>query len=212
MMALLSSFMVVALAEMGDKTQLVALSMASRYRRPWAVMLGILIATTINHALASSVGVWAASRLPTAVVEWILGLSFIGFGVWTLVPDTYEEPTKRPTWGPLVTTTVVFFLAEMGDKTQLATVALAARFGSPVAVTAGTTLGMVAADALAVFAGNYLATRLSIIDRKSTRLNSSHGYISYAVFCLKKKKKSRRRPSTEYRQRLSWINTTAFPT
>ena len=162
-MALLSSFMVVALAEMGDKTQLVALSMASRYRRPWAVMLGILIATTINHALASSVGVWAASRLPTAVVEWILGLSFIGFGVWTLVPDTYDEPTKRPTWGPLVTTTVVFFLAEMGDKTQLATVALAARFGSPVAVTAGTTLGMVAADALAVFAGIYLATRLSII-------------------------------------------------
>src|SRR5207247_10799148 len=91
MMALLSSFMVVALAEMGDKTQLVALSMASRYRRPWAVMLGILIATTINHALASSVGVWAASRVPTAVVEWILGLSFIGFGVWTLVPDTYDE-------------------------------------------------------------------------------------------------------------------------
>src|SRR5881296_3760328 len=139
MMALLSSFMVVALAEMGDKTQLVALSMASRYRRPWAVMLGILIATTINHALASSVGVWAASRVPTAVVEWVLGLSFIGFGVWTLVPDTYDEPTKRPTWGPLVTTTVVFFLAEMGDKTQLATVALAA------------------------LAGNYLATRLSII-------------------------------------------------
>src|SRR6266704_1736748 len=163
MMALLSSFMVVALAEMGDKTQLVALSMASRYRRPWAVMLGILIATTINHALASSVGVWAASRVPTAVVEWILGLSFIGFGVWTLVPDTYDEPTKRPTWGPLVTTTVVFFLAEMGDKTQLATVALAARFGSPVAVTAGTTLGMLASDALAVFAGSYLATRLPMV-------------------------------------------------
>src|SRR2546429_142197 len=157
MMALLSSFMVVALAEMGDKTQLVALSMASRYRRPWAVMLGILIATTINHALASSVGVWAASRLPTAVVEWILGLSFIGFGVWTLVPDTYDEPTKRPTWGPLVTTTVVFFLAEMGDKTQLATVALAARFRAPFTVTVGTTLGMLAADALAVFGGTYLA-------------------------------------------------------
>jgi len=160
--ALLTSFLVVALAEMGDKTQLVALSMASRYRRPWTVMLGILIATTINHALASSVGVWAATRVPGAVVEWILGLSFIGFGVWTLVPDTYDEPTKRPAWGPLVTTTVVFFLAEMGDKTQLATMALAARFGSPAAVTAGTTLGMLAADALAVFAGNYLTTRLPI--------------------------------------------------
>jgi putative Ca2+/H+ antiporter (TMEM165/GDT1 family) len=163
MTALLSSFMVVALAEMGDKTQLVALSMASRYQRPWAVLLGVLIATTINHALASSVGVWAANRVPSIVVEWILGLGFIGFGVWTLVPDTYDEPTKRRVWGPIVTTTVVFFLAEMGDKTQLATVALAARFGSPVAVTAGTTLGMLAADALAVFAGNHLATRLSIV-------------------------------------------------
>jgi putative Ca2+/H+ antiporter (TMEM165/GDT1 family) len=126
-------------------------------------LLGVLIATTINHALASSVGVWAANRVPSIVVEWILGLGFIGFGVWTLVPDTYDEPTKRRVWGPIVTTTVVFFLAEMGDKTQLATVALAARFGSPVAVTAGTTLGMLAADALAVFAGNHLATRLSIV-------------------------------------------------
>ena len=85
--ALLSSFLVVALAEMGDKTQLVALSMASRYRRPWVVLLGILIATTINHALASSVGVWAATRMPAAVVHWVLALGFIGFGVWTLVPD-----------------------------------------------------------------------------------------------------------------------------
>src|SRR5438034_7799977 len=163
MMALLSSFMVVALAEMGDKTQLVALSMASRDRRPWVVLLGILIATTVNHALASSVGVWVVTRIPAAVVQWILALSFIGFGVWTLVPDSPIELSRLPAWGPLVTTVVVFFLAEMGDKTQLATVALAARFGSPVAVTAGTTLGMLAADALAVFAGNYLATRLSII-------------------------------------------------
>ena len=161
--ALLSSFLVVALAEMGDKTQLLALSMASRYRRPWAVMLGILIATTINHALASSVGVWTATRIPGDVVQWVLGLSFIGFGVWTLVPDTHAELATLPAWGPLVTTAVVFFLAEMGDKTQLATVALAARFGSPAAVTAGTTLGMLAADALAVFAGNYLATRLPMV-------------------------------------------------
>ena len=158
--ALLSSFVVVALAEMGDKTQLVALSMASRYRRPWAVLLGILIATTVNHALASSVGVWAATRMPAVVVQWGLALGFIGFGIWTLVPDSSIELARLPVWGPLVTTAVVFFLAEMGDKTQLATVALAARFGSPAAVTAGTTLGMLAADALAVFAGSYLATRL----------------------------------------------------
>ena len=161
--ALLSSFLVVALAEMGDKTQLVALSMASRYRRPWTVLLGILIATTINHALAASVGVWTANRIPAALVEWVLALGFVGFGVGALVPDNSVELARAPTWGPLATTAMMFFLAEMGDKTQLATVALAARFGSPAAVTAGTTLGMLAADALAVFAGTYLATRLPMI-------------------------------------------------
>src|SRR5258705_5228569 len=129
---------------MGDKTQLVALSMASRYRRPWAVLLGILIATTVNHTLASSVGVWASTRVPATVVQWALVLGFIGFGVWTLFPDSSVELARRPAWGPLVTTAVGFFLAEMGDKTQLATVALAARFGSPAVVTAGATLGMLA--------------------------------------------------------------------
>src|SRR2546428_673502 len=118
---------------------------------------------TVNHALASSIGVWAGRLISGAVLGWILGLGFMIFGVWALIPDTLDEPINGTTWGPLVSTAVVFFLAEMGDKTQLATVALAARFGSPVAVTAGTTLGMVAADALAVFAGIYLATRLSII-------------------------------------------------
>jgi putative Ca2+/H+ antiporter (TMEM165/GDT1 family) len=163
MVALLSSFLVVGLAEMGDKTQLVALSLASRYRRPWTVLSGILIATTINHALASTVGVWAARRVPEGRLDWILGLGFIGFGVWTLFPDTPAESKKRPAWGPLVTTVVVFFLAEMGDKTQLATIALGARFGSPMAVTVGTTLGMLAADGLAVFAGSALAGRVPMI-------------------------------------------------
>jgi len=158
--ALLSSFLVVALAEMGDKTQLVALSMASRYRRPWTVLLGILIATTINHALASSLGVWTATRMPAAVVQWVLALGFIGFGVWTLVPDSSVELARLPTWGPLATTAVVFFLAEMGDKTQLATVALAAEFHSVLLVTIGTTLGMLASDGLAVFLGDRLADRL----------------------------------------------------
>src|SRR2546422_1239707 len=158
MMALLSSFLVVALAEMGDKTQLVALSMASRYRRPWVVLLGILIATTVNHALASSVGVWVVTRIPAAVVQWILALSFIGFGVWTLVPDSPIELSRLPAWGPLVTTAVVFFLAEMGDKTQLATVALAARFGSPVAVAAGAEVGRPAAGRAGGFAGDCPAT------------------------------------------------------
>ncbi len=154
----LASFGVVALAEMGDKTQLIAFSLASRFRRPWIVMLGILIATTANHALASWAGAWVAAALPVSLLAWLLGLGFLAFGVWTLFPDTAAEPADRAGWGPLVTTTVVFFLAEMGDKTQLATVALGARFGAPVAVTAGTTLGMLAADGLAVFVGTRLAT------------------------------------------------------
>ena len=158
--AFVSSFLIVALAEMGDKTQLVALSFASRYRRPWTVMLGILLATTANHALASTAGTWVASRIPAVVLAWILGLGFIGFGIWTLVPDRFEERSSASRWGPLATTAVVFFLAEMGDKTQLATVALSARFAAPLAVTVGTTLGMLASDGLAVLAGQSLAARV----------------------------------------------------
>jgi putative Ca2+/H+ antiporter (TMEM165/GDT1 family) len=158
--ALLSSFVVVALAEMGDKTQLIALILGLRYRQSWTVMLGILTATVFNHALASAVGAWAAARLGGATLGWILGLSFIGFGVWTLFPDRADTPAEGRRWGPFVTTTVVFFFAEMGDKTQLATVALGARFGAPLSVTVGTTLGMLAADGLAVFAGTRFADRI----------------------------------------------------
>ena len=160
MTALLSSFAVVALAEMGDKTQLIALILGLRYRRPWTVMLGVLIATVFNHALASALGVWGATRIHGPALGWILGLGFIAFGVWTLFPDRAEAPAERRRWGPLVSTTVVFFLAEMGDKTQLATVALGARFASTLAVTAGTTAGMLAADGLAVFAGARFAERI----------------------------------------------------
>lgn len=155
---LVGSFMVVALAEMGDKTQLIAFSLASRYRQPWTVMLGILIATTLNHALASWAGVWVAASVGEVVLAWLLGLGFLAFGAWTLFPDTACEPGQRRGWGPLVSTTVIFFIAEMGDKTQLATVALGARFASVVSVTAGTTLGMLAANALAVFTGTRLPT------------------------------------------------------
>jgi putative Ca2+/H+ antiporter (TMEM165/GDT1 family) len=162
MTALLSSFAVVALAEMGDKTQLIALTLGLRYRRPWLVMLGILLATLVNHALASSIGAWGAAQLDALTVSFILGLSFIAFGIWTLVPDRAEAPTDRRGWGPLLTTTVVFFLAEMGDKTQLATAALGARFASTVQVTIGTTLGMLVADSIAVFAGSRFAERVPI--------------------------------------------------
>ena len=152
------SFVMVALAEMGDKTQLIALSLAARYRRPWTVMLGILIATLANHALAASAGVWVAGMIPAAALGWIVGLGFIAFGVWALFPDAADEPGEREGWGPLITTIAVFFLAEMGDKTQLATLALGARFNEALAVTAGTTAGMLAADGLAVWAGSRLGS------------------------------------------------------
>jgi Ca2+/H+ antiporter, TMEM165/GDT1 family len=158
--ALIGSFTIVALAEMGDKTQLIAFSLASRYRRPWTVMLGILIATTLNHGLASSAGAWVATRLPESVLAWGFALGFIAFGVWTLSPDTADEPAEHRGWGPLVSTTVIFFLAEIGDKTQLATVALGARFASPVLVTVGTTAGMLAADGLAVLAATRFASSI----------------------------------------------------
>ncbi len=158
MTALWTSFLVVALAEMGDKTQLVALTLASRYRRPWTVMLGILLATVANHALAASIGAHLAAALPRPWLGWILALGFIAFGLWTLVPDRADSDGVGGRWGPLVTSALVFFVAEMGDKTQLATVALGARFASTAAVTTGTTLGMLVADGLAVFAGDRLGT------------------------------------------------------
>jgi putative Ca2+/H+ antiporter (TMEM165/GDT1 family) len=160
--AVLSSFLVVVLAEMGDKTQLIALALGLRYRRPAPVMLGILAATIFNHALAAGVGVWGAARFSETALAWILGLGFIAFGVWTLFPDAADTPAEGRRWGPLLTTTVVFFFAEMGDKTQLATVALGARFASAVPVTVGTTLGMLVADGVAVFAGAHYADRVPI--------------------------------------------------
>jgi putative Ca2+/H+ antiporter (TMEM165/GDT1 family) len=119
-------------------------------------MAGILIATVVNHALAASVGAWLAAALPRRAMGILLGVGFIAFGLWTLIPDRADGERPPSRWGPLLTTSVVFFLAEMGDKTQLATVALGARFDSTVAVTAGTTLGMLAADGLAIFAGHRL--------------------------------------------------------
>lgn len=158
--AILSSFALVAVSEMGDKTQLLAFSLAARYKKPWPVMAGILAATLLNHALASWAGEWVAGVVRPDVMAWILGLSFIGFGIWTLFPDSLEDSDKKHRFGPFLTTTVLFFLAEMGDKTQLATVALGARFQSMLAVTCGTTLGMLVADGLAVFLGEKLADRV----------------------------------------------------
>ena len=162
MEAIVTSFLLVAVSEMGDKTQLLAFSLASRYRRPWVVMAGILVATILNHALAASLGTWVSEHVPPRVMAGILAATFIGFGFWTLKPDTLEESKGPSGFGPFLTTTILFFLAEMADKTQLATVALAARYQSVVLVTIGTTLGMLASDGLAVFLGEKLAQRVSM--------------------------------------------------
>jgi putative Ca2+/H+ antiporter (TMEM165/GDT1 family) len=163
MEAFLVSTGVVALAEIGDKTQLLALVLAARFRKPVPIVLGILAATLLNHALAGAAGRWVASLVAPQTMRWILGLSFIAVAAWMLVPDKYEEQKDRqPRFGVFVTTVFAFFLLEMGDKTQIATIALAARYPSLAAVVAGTTLGMMIANVPAVFLGDGLAKRVPL--------------------------------------------------
>jgi putative Ca2+/H+ antiporter (TMEM165/GDT1 family) len=150
----------VALAEIGDKTQLLALLLAARFRRPVPIIGGIVLATAVNHTLAGAVGAWVISRLGADVLRWVLGVSFIAMATWTLVPDKVEEGSGNSRWGVFFTTVVSFFLAEMGDKTQIATVALAARFHSFVAVVLGTTTGLLLADIPAVLLGDRLTDQL----------------------------------------------------
>jgi putative Ca2+/H+ antiporter (TMEM165/GDT1 family) len=163
---------------MGDKTQLLAFSLATRYRRPWVVMAGILAATLANHALAAGVGTLVSTHVPPRVMAGVLAATFLAFGLWTLRPDTLDEDAAPSRFGPFVTTTVLFFLAEMGDKTQLATVALAARYQSVVRVTIGTTLGMLAADGLAVFLGEKLAAR---VQQRSIRIAAATLFFAFAA-------------------------------
>ena len=138
---------------MGDKTQLLALVLAAQFKKPIPIMFGILIATLLNHALASYIGSFITQFVSPDLLKWGLALSFIGFGVWMLIPDKDEGFNDNKKWGPFLTTTIAFFIAEMGDKTQLATVALGAKYSSPLYVTIGTTVGMLGADGLAVFFG-----------------------------------------------------------
>lgn len=160
MQALWTSTLLVALAEIGDKTQLLSFVLAAKLRRPYAIMAGILVATLANHALAGSLGLWLASLVAPQTLNWIVGLSFVGFGLWTLKPDSLEGDPRMLGAGAFATTTIAFFLAEMGDKTQLATVALVARFHDLVRVVLGTTLGMMAANVPAVIMGEKLAHRV----------------------------------------------------
>jgi putative Ca2+/H+ antiporter (TMEM165/GDT1 family) len=159
--ALLTSTAVVALAEIGDKTQLLAIVLATRFKRPVPIILGILAATLANHFLAALVGASVSSLLEGNWFHYIIAASFIAMGIWTLIPDKLDEVEDKPArFGAFVTTLIAFFLVEMGDKTQLATVALGARFDNVYWVTAGTTLGMMLANVPAVFLGNELIRRV----------------------------------------------------
>jgi len=159
--AFLVSAGIVALAEIGDKTQLLALVLAARYRRPAPVILGILAATLANHALAAWLGAGVAAALGPEALRWVLGLSFLAMAAWTLIPDKLEkEKPQSARLGAFAATLLAFFLVEMGDKTQIATAALAARYASIAAVVAGTTLGMMLADVPAVYFGERVLRRV----------------------------------------------------
>lgn len=163
MEAFLSSLGIVALAEIGDKTQLLAAVLALRFAKPWPILGGILVATLANHFLAALLGTVAAGWLASDWFRIAIGLSFIAMGAWTLIPDKLDEDetSKLPKYGAFLTTLVAFFLVEMGDKTQVATIALGARFDNVLAVTAGTTLGMMLANGPVVLLGNKLLARVN---------------------------------------------------
>jgi putative Ca2+/H+ antiporter (TMEM165/GDT1 family) len=178
MEAFIVSTGIVALGEMGDKTQLLALVLAARFRRPWPIVAGILVATLANHAAAGAVGGWVASWLGPDLLRWVVGGGFVLMAAWMLVPDRLDDDptaTEAPRFGVFGTTVVAFFLAEMGDKTQIATVALAARFPELWAVVAGTTLGMMLANVPAVFLGDRVA--------RAVPMRLVHG-VSAAIFAV----------------------------
>ena len=147
---------------MGDKTQLLAFLLAARFKKPWPIIAGIFVATAVNHGIAGALGAWITTAVSPQIMRWVLGLSFIGMAIWTLIPDEIEKDEARVAqrFGIFGATAVTFFIAEMGDKTQLATVALAAHYGTPLLVVIGTTLGMLIADVPAVFVGEKFAARV----------------------------------------------------
>ena len=161
--AFIVSTSVVALAEMGDKTQLLSLILAARYRKPMPIVFGILVATLLNHAMAGALGAWLSSLMRPEVLNWVMAAAFIAMGLWILVPDKLDEDdvaVPKQQMGVFFATVVAFFLAEMGDKTQFATIALAAQYSDVFSVVLGTTLGMMMANAPAVYLGNRFAQRL----------------------------------------------------
>ena len=155
---------IVALAEIGDKTQLLALILAARFRKPWPIIAGIVAATLANHAAAGAVGAWVSGFFTESVLHWILAASFTATALWTLVPDKVDddETSNARRFGPFLTTLIAFFLAEIGDKTQVATVMLAAQYPHLIMVIIGTTLGMLIANVPVVLAGNFAADKLPL--------------------------------------------------
>lgn len=176
MEAFLTSTGIVALAEIGDKTQLLTFLLAAKFRKPAPIIAGILIATLANHALAAAVGSWITSIIDAEILHWLLGISFIGMAIWLLIPDKLDiGDAKLATFGVFTTTLLSFFLAEMGDKTQIATVALAAQYKTYLPVVAGTTLGMAIANAPAALFGERIARHLP------TRLLHSMAALIFAI-------------------------------
>ncbi|APA70534.1 TMEM165/GDT1 family protein [Janthinobacterium sp. NFX145] len=163
MEAFLISTGIVGLAEIGDKTQLLAFLLAAKFRKPLPIVLAIFVATIANHAFAAAVGAWITSMLGPDVLRWVLGVSFLAMAAWTLIPDKLDEDeTKLAKYGVFLTTLIAFFMAEMGDKTQVATVALAARYHDIYSVVLGTTFGMMLANVPAVYLGDRIANRVSL--------------------------------------------------
>jgi Ca2+/H+ antiporter, TMEM165/GDT1 family len=160
MEALLVSLATVAVAEMGDRTQLLSLMLAAHYRKPWPILAGVLLATLANHAAAGAIGIWFGGFLSPAVLDGVVGAGMLGMAFWTLKPDRWEDGAPVSRRGAFLATLIAFFIAEIGDKTQIATVALAAGYASLGAVIAGTTAGMLLANAPVVFLGKAFADRL----------------------------------------------------
>ena len=181
--------LIVALAEIGDKTQLLALLLAARFRKPWPIIWGIVLATLANHFAAGAVGNWVADFFAPTTLSWILAASFVAVALWTLVPDELddEDSSALKRHGPFLTTLIAFFIAEMGDKTQVATVMLAAQYPHFILVVLGTTLGMLIANVPVVLAGNFAAERLplTLIRRlAATAFIALAGYAGYQALVL----------------------------
>jgi Ca2+/H+ antiporter, TMEM165/GDT1 family len=179
----LVSTAVVALGELGDKTQLLALVLAVRYPRPWAIVAGIFVATALNHTIAGWVGAWVRSVLPEDILRWLLAISFFVVAAWALKPDKLDENVQPPVthWGVFGVTTLAFFLAEIGDKTQIATVMLAAQFESLAAVVIGTTLGMMIVNVPTVFLGRAASAHIPF---RAVRIAAAAVFAALGVWVL----------------------------